>query len=374
MLLAKNPPLRLLRETKKHRHHHCRPTTATTAAAVISSRSAGSATIGNGHALLNNCLRSLLSHKLALPLFHALHGNDPGQQTYLAKKSLAFAKEENGHDFGDTIFKEAVKGWVKQWKDQTMEPKKKRTERQLTESLNELIDGAFQKTYFHSHCEVEVKRTKIYSPLEPNSGRIDILLSSLPNKNDESPSTPLAVIEVGRKNNEWMKKLDQAGKCLDIMRDKGMKKELKFQNAMLFAILTLESEENTQKSKFQSQFGVFLCWPNSGNGFRMTLLWSAHASNLTTASDDFGRFLRVVASFAVWRNDDSIDGYHYLSSNVCCVDTTVSWLPRICCWTPWGLFEITLLTMSSCFHFAHICAVIDTSELRHSCSGDRTVF
>ena len=131
-----------------------------------------------------------------------------------------------------------------------------------------------------------------------------------------------------------MTKLDQAGNYLDIMKDDGMKKELKFQQAMLFAILTLEGEEDTPDSKFQSQFGVFLCWPNSRGRFRMTLLWSARTFDLMTASKDFGRFLRVVASFAVWRNAaDANDHYHYLSSNVCRVDDTVSWFPRTCCST-----------------------------------------
>ena len=279
----------------------------------------GSATVGNGHDLLNDCLRSLLSHELALPLFHALHGNDPGQQTYLAKECLAFAKEEDDHDYGDTIFEKAVKGWVKEWEDQTTEPKKPRTEGKLTKSINELINGKFKNCFFQSESQVEIKRTKINSPLEPNSGRIDILLSSLPN--DEHPSSPLAVIEVGRNNSQWMQKLDQAGKYLDIMKNDGMNEERKFQNAMLFAILTLEGEEDTQECT--SQFGVFLCWPNSGKGYRMTLLWSARTSDLTVASKDFGRFLRGVASFAVWRNADSNDDYQYLSSNVCRVGKTV---------------------------------------------------
>ena len=148
----------------------------------------------------------------------------------------------------------------------------------------------------------------------------------------------MAQIEVGRNNNQWMKKLDQAGKYLDIMRDDSMNVKVKFQNAMLFAILTLEGEENTKESKFQSQFGVFLCWPNSGKGFRMTLLWSARTSDLTAASKDFGRFLRVVSSFAVWLNGGSKDKYEYLSSNVCRVNTTVSWLPS-CCSTLRGLLK-----------------------------------
>ena len=43
-------------------------------------------------------------------------------------------------------------------------------------------------------------------------GWINILLSS-----KESLSTPLALVEIGCKNKDWWKKLDQARKCLDIM-------------------------------------------------------------------------------------------------------------------------------------------------------------
>ena len=104
---------------------------------------------------------------------------------------------------------------------------------------------------------------------------------------------------------------------------------------MLCAILTLEGEDNTQE--LVSQFGVFLCWPNSGKRFRIALLWNARNFDLLAASKDFGCFLRVVSSFAVWLKTDSKVDYEYLSSNVCRVGNTVSWLPRflvgasVCC-------------------------------------------
>lgn len=310
---------------------------------ITNSSSGSSTNNANGQALLNNRLRSLLSHDLALPLFHALHGSDPGTQKYLAKEISSIPD-----DCGDSIFEEAVTTWVS---------RQQRTEQQLTHSINELINKVSEQTLLQSENNVEVK-TICNSQQEAHvQGRIDILLSSSSNNND-SPSTPVALIKVGRKNKEWWKELDRAGKCLDIMEDGNMDERLKFQDAMLCAILTLEGEGNTQE--FISQFGVFLCWPNSGKRFRMTLLWKARALDLSAASKDFGRFLRVVSSFAVWIKDDPEVGYVYLSSNVCRVGNTVRWLPR-CCST---LRLFTLLIMSSCFHsFYTISTGTDTSEL-----------
>ena len=282
-----------------------------------SDTSSGSSTNVNGHALLNSRLRSLLSHDLALPLFHALHGSDPGRESYFARESRSIPD-----DCGDSIFEKATTEWVSQTQ---------RTEPQLTHSINKLINDVSEQTLIHSENEVE-GNALCTSQQDAHLCRwIDILLSS---SNDKSPSTPLALIQVGRKNEKWWKKLDRAGKYLDIMNDNSVGEKMKFQNAMICAILTFEGEDNTQE--FQSQFGIFLCWPNTGKRFRMALLWNARADDLSVVSKDFGRFLRVVSSFAVWLAHGPQVDYEYLSCNVCRVGNMVRWL-RSCCTPLWGL-------------------------------------
>ena len=273
--------------------------------------SIGSATPSNGRALLDSRLRSLLSHDLALPLFQALHGRDPGKQTYLKRESRSLPDT-----CGDSVFEKAVTEWVLL---QTQERKPK-----LTDSINKWINDISEQIHLESEHDVEVKTLPYFDKQMyrrvSGRGRINVLLSS-----KESSSTPLALLEIGCKNKYWWKKLDQAGKCLDIMIDDSNDEKLGFQDAVLSAILTFEGEDNTLG--FQSRFGVFLCWPTIGKRWRMALLWHARTFDLSWASKDFGRFLRVVSSFAVWRKEDSNPDYCYLSPDVCRVGDTVSWMP-----------------------------------------------
>ena len=284
------------------------------------SPSGSAATIGNnGKALLHSRLRSLLSHELGLPLYHALHGRNPGKQKYLKRESISIPDA-----CGDGIFVEAFQKWMS-----SLQEGNKLLERDLTELISGMITTEFKRYNLQSESEVEVKNMLNSQHDAHQIGRMDILVSS--------PEQPLALIAVGRKNHKWWEKFDQASKYLDIMNDDSMDQKLKFQDAMLCAVLTIGGNEAT----YESRFGVFLCWPKTvkfGRCCRMALLWHAHTFNLSSASHDFGRFLRVVASFAVWRKTDSDTDYQYLSSNVCRVDTTVSWLPSCCLALAWGPF------------------------------------
>ena len=271
--------------------------------------SSGSATNSNGRALLQDRISSLLSHDLALPLFHALHGRDPGKQVYLGRESRSIPDTS-----GDRILEEAIRAWA-------LLPQTLKREPTLARSVSELIQGLSKQLHIQSDNEVEVDQLR-NSPQEAHQRRlIDILLSS-----NECPSTPLALIEIGHNNMEWWKKLYQAGKNLDMMNDDdSMDQKLKFQNSMLCAVLTVEGEGDTQG--FQSQFGVFLCWPKtvkSRRYGRMALLWHARTFDLMSASKDFGRFLRVVSSFAAWLKAGAHADYKYLNSDVCRVRNTVS--------------------------------------------------
>ena len=287
--------------------------------------SSGSATNSNGRALLQDRISSLLSHDLALPLFHALHGRDPGKQVYLGRESRSIPDTS-----GDRILEEAIRAWA-------LLPQTLKREPTLARHVSELIQGSLsEQLHIQSDHEVEVNQLCNSQQKAHRRRRIDILLSS-----KESPSTPLALIEIGHNKMEWWKKLDQAGKNLDMMNDDtdSMDQMQEFQDAMLCAVLTVEGDGDTQG--FQSQFAVFLCWPKtvkSRRYCRMALLWHARTFDLMLASKDFGRFLRVVSSFAAWRKAGPNADYKYLSSNVCRVGNTVSGLPK-CGLTLWHLFS-----------------------------------
>lgn len=182
---------------------------------------------------------------------------------------------------------------------------------------------------------------------KPRTGYSEFLFSD--STDEGGPSTPLALLEVGRNNQEWWKKLDQAWIYLDILSNDMSKEPLIFNDAVLCSALTIEGEDNGPT--FQSQLGVFLCWPLNGKRSQIALLWNVRSSGLNEASQAFGRFLRVVCSFANWRkNDDANADYEYLSSSVCRFGTTVSW-SRSCCLILSVSLQITLLISRLCFAF-----------------------
>ena len=297
----------------------------------ISSKSASdkspgnSATNDNGIATVNRRLRSLLSHHLALPLFYAFNAiEEPNNKPlYRATKDTEI-KDASGLD---TIFERAVLEWHGDGNG-------KKVERDLTYLIREFIrahavcTGAEKKISCSEH-EPYVRNASP-SGRKPAKGSIDILLSDI-SEEEANTATPLALVEVGRINEDWWKKLDQAGKYLNIMTHEN-NLELKFNHCILCAVLTFEGDPTSQN--FKSRFGVFLCWPKSKKPWQMALLWRASGVNLTQASKNFGMFLRVVYSFAAWRKENSDFDYHYLSSSVCRIDNKVSFgqllNPRLC--------------------------------------------
>ena len=294
----------------------------------------GSASIPNGKLSLDIRLRSLLSHELGLPLFHALHGRDPWEQKYLTRESRSIP-----HACGDGILEQAHNEWV----EHSSQHEKKHHERDLTKRMSQKITSEFEEYKVQSEFEVGVKNMLNSQQEAHQKGRMDILLSS-------EEQRPLALIEVGRENLEWWAKFDQACKYLDIMNSDSIIETRQFKEAMLCGILTIGDNKGTNEVRF----GVFLCWPKSIKRCRMALLWHSHTFDLPSASKDFGRFLRVVASFAVWRKTDPETDYQYLSSNVCRVDNTVSWLPSCCLALAWEVVLIFVSDYYSCFIFLHL--------------------
>jgi hypothetical protein len=243
-----------------------------------------------------------------------LNGNAPGSLSYLARESK-FHKENTEPPSAafDTIFSNAVAEWV------ASHPTTGRDEPQLTKLMSDKIEEEFNRTGFHSDAEVGVDCAEEVS----NSGnsRIDILLAPQP-KDSETPSTPFALIEVGRKDLDWWKKLDQNIKYLDKLGERQRDKRLRFEKPLLCAVLTIEGEGSGEHLKVK--LGVFLCSPKGPSDSRFTLLWHFKTTSLEEASKGFGKLLRATSDFSSWRESEKAPNYEYFSSNCCRVGKDVS--------------------------------------------------
>jgi hypothetical protein len=254
--------------------------------------------------VLHERLRSVLSHRLGLPLLYALHGKDPGRLKYLGKERPSLCREEEGRL--NEVFKEAVC----EWKAGSLLKK----ETQLTKILVKKIIE--QNTPFNALHELKVKE------IEKPDGHIDIIFSEAESKNDQIESTPFTVIEFGLNGIDWWKKLDQGVIYLDRMRAKYQLPCVRFDKPLLLAVVT--HDESCEGNGCEFRLGVFLCSrknpDNKYDEYRMSLLWHTESNTLEDASNMFGRLLRVTADFRLWRDNSDVqsdDDYKYFSSNCC---------------------------------------------------------
>jgi hypothetical protein len=242
-----------------------------------------------------------------------LHGEDPGSLEYLSQTSK-FYTGAGGTESAlfDDIFANTVNEWQK-------DPK--RDEPKLTKALSKAIEAEHNQTLFHADDESVVhKRQESAGSVIKQYGRIDILLT--PQRNaSESASTPLAIIEVGRYDNDWWKKLDQNMKYLANMGSHQPDARLRFEKPLLLGALTIEGEGDDNKN-LKVRLGVFFCSlkrPDVVDDYRMSLLWHSYTEDdLTKASKDFGRLLRATSDFSCWREkQEKSVSWKYLGPNCC---------------------------------------------------------
>jgi hypothetical protein len=268
-----------------------------------SSRDTPSATSTNagGKNVLNDRLRSVIYHPLGLPLAEALHGHDPCELLYLGQTCRVIAKDNL-----DKVLKDSILEWRAN----------SRKEPDLTYILSEKIMEESKQTGLLSDNEKPVTLNH-----EKSKGRTDLLLSSF---DEKKRLKPLAVIEVGLNNSEWWKKFQQGTKYIDALFEHEQKDHPKCVDPLLVAALTIP--KSSLGEPWESKFGVFLCVPPSDTSHatcRIILLWHTRTSTLEAVSEAFGRFLRITASFADWRQNAAAE-YQYFSSSCCGVGKHVS--------------------------------------------------
>lgn len=285
-----------------------------------------SATEEHGRDELDRRLRSVLSHRLGIPLLYAFHEKDPSTLSQLGQELAVWVQKittnracsQKQQSTRNSVLQSAVEEWKK--------GEYKQNEPQLTKILSTKINQLSE--CFHAFEQLTVK--------EPNKpdGRIDMVFSTADSKNEERETTPLTVIEFGLSCKDWWKKLDQGIMYLDRMRRFQKTNCVRFQKPLLLAIVTIDNgrEQPDGSDNFRMRLGVFLCSRKNTNVdsdvFRMSLLWHSQVSTLADASLMFGTLIRVSSLFKDLRDgaghEDDSNQYEYFSSNCCRIADFVS--------------------------------------------------
>ena len=137
---------------------------------------------------------------------------------------------------------------------------KERTEPQLMQLLSVKIEEESGNTGFHSDAEVcvDYEYVNVFGATVRAKPSIDILLTPQVKASKEL-LTPIVVIEVGRNDSDWWKKLDQNIKYLNKFGIHQKDTHLRFDKPLLCAALMIEGEATEVDLKVK--LGVFLCSP-----------------------------------------------------------------------------------------------------------------
>jgi hypothetical protein len=167
------------------------------------------------------------------------------------------------------------------------------------------------------------------------AGLIDFLVSPESDKvTAKEKSTPLMVVEVGLRSDNWFLKLDQGTKYLKWMCIEQRLKLVQFRHPILFSVMTIERLKHGQEGEnMDIQIGVSLACRKNESDFQLSLLRQIKTTDHKNASTFFGRMLWLSRELQEWRKDPKkMTDYKYFSSNcfrigqhVCCI----RWLCRL---------------------------------------------
>ncbi|KAG7341239.1 phosphotransferase enzyme family protein [Nitzschia inconspicua] len=273
-----------------------------------------SANNGGGFDITRYKLRSVLTHPLGLPLLFAFHDEETDKMKYLPQTRTQFNQEQI--KTLDGLFQKAVEGTENKQDENEVK------EKPITERLTALINEQCETLKYGALSEVSIKDDN-----NQKKGVMDIILTHDENKNQAFETPPLAVLEFGLNAGDWWSKFHQGTLYIEMMMNLALQ-NLTFDQPILLMIVTIDKTKNSKiVSESNFRMGVFLCVPKGGNSakgdrYRISLLWHSQTNSLSNASVLFGKFLRITADFASWRNEhQSPSGYEYFSSNCCKVAT-----------------------------------------------------
>ena len=275
-----------------------------------------STTNDHGRWTLDQKLRSVLSHRLGLPLLYAFHNDSLAQLAYLNPSGKSSTPPPSSSPPSPSpafsfVPSEGLAGiFAAAYSEAVASGSSSRFETALTEQLAKAItnNGEISPT-FSAKNEVNLKK----EASSDSFGRIDIVLH-----HKEEPE-PYVVFEFGLHSDDWFRKLDQGFMYLNRMCDpKNLSNEIVFAKPLLLAIVTITK---TGPDHIDFRMGVFLCSRKQNADYRVTLLFRHRSTTLPDASNAFGRLLHVALLFFKWTNepaeDRNDDDYEYLSSNCC---------------------------------------------------------
>jgi hypothetical protein len=272
-----------------------------------------------------NCNRSVLHHKVGLPLACYLHESSIERiQPYYNFPSLSAVVEGVGvSDDHDEIFEKCFDSWL---------PEKRRgvaSEKDLTKRLARDVQSTLNSRGGNVWAAVDehwVKegRTRRYIDFLVRCRKANELKAMIEREQsatadaDAQQGAPVLLVEVGLGNEEWWAKVDQGFEYLKCLND--------VKDPLLLMAITVDA--NAEKEHLH-RIGVFLVTPKRGSSnpdsrrkYVSALLWRDQARGIKALSQSFGRVLRASCLLVEWDAEEST--YQYLGPNCCRIGSEVT--------------------------------------------------
>jgi hypothetical protein len=297
-----------------------------TGASVRSIHSAGSgskyrspSTVSNPTVALQKIqerLRSVLSHPFCIPLLCVMHNLKPVFAANGAALTFSGLLEETKNlvqESTKVLFNAVLEDSLGNVDDDANE---RTITKKIKENCNAISDPNRVVTFF-ADDQIFLKN------INGNTARPDIFFTDEDTtiKGYSTKFTPLMIIEVGMKGEEWWDKFDQCVQYLDMMSQLEENQLVTFDRPLLMSVITID-KDNTNGKLTKLKIGVFFCHPKREQmSTRVVLLWHNVSTKMEDASNSFGKVLEVTTHFQKLVNEtrdlSSELQYEYFSSNCC---------------------------------------------------------
>lgn len=254
------------------------------------------------------------------PTFSA-SGDDDDDDNIGSCNRLPARKEELRFDDADGILNDVYGTWVRgccqtatKGADEDEAEDETNTLRVDEMALTKALADQMQYALRHNDDGANLKvRSEFHVQMTnpDRTGTVDVLVQ-------DREESPVLLVEVGLRNEDWWKKLDQGLMCVPALKE--------FHKPFLFVVLTMDVKRDDDPDNIQGgRMGAYLITPRSQGDnanprrhlakFRMTLLWRDETRDLNQFSKHFGRILRAACLLPTWNVAPST--YKYLGPSCC---------------------------------------------------------
>jgi hypothetical protein len=277
-------------------------------------------------------LRSVLHHKVGLPLACYLHGGGSSFDDVARLYFPNYSEQQGvvGEDDHDKIFEESFNDW---WKGAGAGEDTKGGEKAFAKMLAERVHqslGLSRRAWgVKDDVFLRKGRTRGYVGVLVQCHRDNDKQRPAPAPGDEptqvdgSGGAPVLLVEVGLENEEWWTKLNHGYQYLRCLEN--------LQGPLLLAAVTFEPRGDGT-DPLHHRIGVFLatptgapkcgpgddpdCGPFEKRKFATSLLWRSQATSVEKLSQGFGRVLRAARLLVEW---DAAESSHWCLGPNCCL-------------------------------------------------------